>query len=132
MSGDLRRVEARDEKQGQELPVVRLQVRKRALEVDQLDRICRVATRGTIRRVRDVEDGPASLPTEGLTRFIGGDRDQPRPDLTSVGRRLQAIDRADCTASHVASVFPQTTNATANATWADPISAPFNYSLSGR
>ena len=90
MSGDLRRVEARDEKQGQELPVVRLQVRKRALEVDQLDRICRVATRGTIRRVRDVEDGPASLPTEGLTRFIGGDRDQPRPDLTRVAQRWEA------------------------------------------
>jgi hypothetical protein len=112
VAGDLARVQAGHEAQGEERAIVRLDVAQGALEVDDADRVCRVTGAAAVegdrgsttvaRRLRRMA-WRASLAAMAMSH------DRTCSGCRSPDNRRQAIAQADWTASCVASTSPQMT-----------------------
>ena len=74
-------------------PVVGLHVGQGALQIDQADRVGRIATGVPVQRVGDVDDRTTSLAADHLAGLVGRDGDQPRTHLVGVAQRVQSAPR---------------------------------------
>jgi hypothetical protein len=93
MAGDLGRVEAGDEPERQQSPVIGLHVGQRSLQIDQTDRVGRIAAGVLVQGVGDVDDRTTSLASDHLAGLVGRDGDQPRTHLLGVPQCVQSAPR---------------------------------------
>ncbi len=86
-------IKAGDEPHREQRAVVRLEAGQDTGEVHQADAIGRIRIRGGIQGRADVHHNVAPPAADGLAGLVGGDRDQPCPDLPVVPQGREPAPR---------------------------------------